>query len=711
MIGDKKLDDENRHIRRCTMSKGRRKIGKGLVLALICIFALTHPAWAATFEGTDLLIPEGYDQWSKEDKISYLNKLNRDGLLSNASLETLTTKITEGGPTGPLREVVTEIFFRIGVIANQLVVLGQTSIQTITDFVTGDVTVTKSVTNTRYNNLGEAISQTGSSESKTTSKDGTVSTSRTRLTFARNAASGGFDVVEQVTDTLTVDPGKVTEDVFDESGNKIVDARQDDTVTRQRTTIERDYNGRGVLVHAEGVIENGLTRSPNDSTTFTGTLEFDICRGVNQECLRSQTTESTTQDFRRKETTTTVSTLSQENDAFGRILSGQAVADSVTRPTTPPSDAEEGDIIETRSHSTTYFVVTDTNTLAAYRTYTTSESIDTRNIDLGDGEEGGRPDGYGTSEQNVLITLEGYDAQTGQRTGEITGRVLGATGTLSSATYHVDADWDGHSLTLAEKEAAADIAYSTTKGTLDFTVIHNEILNTHSLINIVSIDRSNNVETTQTQEVWQNYDANGVGVDGSIHSVSVTTANGVIDWRDEDGDGAMTFYDSVTGRWVFDFIDGSEADKASEATSETMIKTEFIAGQFLATEIISASVSKEFQNKYDLTSPSAVSTNVTYTRQLYDIRGGITEVRERRKGETVRDVSGIAVPENFRVELANLDPADKEFLNNLTARDLLEYYVANYSVDSNGVHGDLRLDANGNIISRPNIFTFPPIGP
>lgn len=667
------------------MKQGRRKkVVGGFVLVFFSAFLLVQNGWALTAPLDPLVMEQGTSGTAS---------------VGGDTMPDATSVTEETSASDPLRSIVTKLFLRVGVVANTLVVLGQTSLQTIHDFLTGDVTVTKSVTSTRYDSLGRAIAQTGSSESTTESENGTVSKSRTALTFDLSAASGGFVVTKQVTNTNTVDPGAVTEDTFDADGKKIVDERWDDTVTRQTTTITRDYDERGFLMSAEGVISNGSTRTGRfDTTTFTGDIEFAVCKGVNQECLTEQTTISKNTSSLRAEITTTTSTLLQENDAFGRIISGQAVAESVTTPRTQPKDGE----IKTISASTTYFVAADTNTLAAYRTLTESTSTDTT--------EAGQSQGYSTSTQEVLIDLQGYDEASTQRTGEITGRVLDASGTLSSISFNVPEAWDGTPLTTDYKNNEAT-NITKTNGTLGFTVINNQILNDVTDIGIDSLDVANNIKTLQTQHIEQSYNEVGVGTTGHITTEATTTSLGALDFKDEDGDGKVTFFDLASGKWVIDVIDGT-TDRTVETVSQTEIITKFIGGQFLATDIASASVSKEYTNPNDKEKASSVSTNVTYTHQDYTIDGKLVNPLPADDHHPVGDPndlgkdyvhqgSRIELLENYTMDLVGLSAGDRAILEGLTPEMLLAYYL-----DDNGSLDPSVLDPNGHPIPRVDIFTF-----
>lgn len=659
------------------MNTGRRKkvIG-GFVLVVFSTFLLVQTGLAATFEGTDLVIPESYNQWSKADKISYLNKLNRDGNLSTESLQTLVGTTTDPSPTGPIQSISTQIKFRFVIIANQLLVASQTVLQTIKNFLTGDVTENTSVTNTQYDPQGRAIAQNGSSNSHTQSKNG-ESTSRTKLVFDFNTATGQFIVKEQVTDSSSTDYGTLIADVVDPVTGRVTRATSDDTVTRQRTTITRQYDDHGKLVNAQGVIENGQTQNGAETTRFSGTLTFAVCAGVNQECLTEQKTTSTTTNRLRNETTVTESVLSQENDVFARTTGGIAKAHSVTNPTRLNTGEQVGDRVST-SDSTTYFIAGDTNTLVAYRTLTESHSVDKT--------KGGRNEGEINSTQEVLIQNQGVtisettDPQghrivTASRSGEITGRVMSATGTLDEQRKNIIVNSDG-TITIPDSNSADNLV--NTHGTLHFSVINNEIKNDATNIHTEAHNNVDHVTTTSDQSITQTYDTDrGVGLTGRIEVTS----------------------NSCTG----ECLAGHPETRVSESSSKNVFITKFIGGEFRVVDGASVSVTKSYGNPNDPTQITDVSTNVTYSHNEWRADGTlIAPVFDDHHAGGDRDIAHtgtrIDLVETLSGSLVGLNDSDKAFALSLTPDSLMSYY---FNADSTLKNVD---PTTGHPIGRTDLF-------
>lgn len=346
----------------------------------------------------------------------------------------------------PIRDVITTTKLLFYIYRNQLLVYLQDVTQSITDFMTGDKTTVHSQTYTSYQG-DVAVSQTGYSTQDTESVNG-KSHSDTTLTFEKDGL-GSFRVGKQTTYSTSREFGSCTE--TDLSCH---------TVTSQTTEITREYGDSGRLTNADGKILYGYTTANGgyDYTTFSGDLDFQVCAGVNAECLTKQSTTSHGTNYLDGTVTDTVSVLNQETDLFGRILSGQAVADSHT------TDAVFGEDRRSDAHSVTNFVVSDLNSLAAYQTMTDTTSVDLTNKD----PQGNPLDGTVThSTQQVIIELQGVDVDklTNQAstddadaiTGEVTGRVLDAHGVLSSIGGNVHNNGDG---TYTELANVAGVDYT-----------------------------------------------------------------------------------------------------------------------------------------------------------------------------------------------------------------------------------------------------------
>ncbi|MFH1858138.1 MAG: hypothetical protein ABH845_04475 [Candidatus Omnitrophota bacterium] len=558
-----------------------------------------------------------------------------------------------------------ETKFIVGIVANRLVVLGTDTLTKMWDLLTGEYTETKSTIRTRYDRNGNPIQQTGYSESTSESKDGTETTSRTKLVFAYIKGLAGFAVVSQTTDTVAHSPGALNEDRYltDDDGNLVLDsdgnailletAGADDVTSTTRSTITREYEQKsGKLLNVEGSTR-GRTTGAGEDTRFTGVMEFDICN--NSECLSRQVTESTTRNMFTGERTASTSEYVQEHDWAGRVLSAQANTHSVTTAGTT----------ETLSDSVTSFVVTSRNTVAATGTHTESVSIDRQNMTLT------------RSTQDVSISVDSV------------GRVLGASGTLSSQTVRVNDEAYLEGSTVAELSGQVAAALLTmddadvendacstianTSGAMTFDVINNQIVMTSSYTKTTETDFVQNTETIQEQWVTQNYDAEtGLGTTGHITSRAITTSQGQLSLNPLEGG---THYDPVSGQWVIVAQEG-DVDGVVYTVSLAEIDTTFRGNQFVAERIASVSVSYD-----DSSQDRPIQTNVTFTRQVYSSSGQLLgmDIQSSGFGSGIFHYEGRTDPTTGELS-QGADESDEVYIQRLLgslgslANDILNYY-------------------------------------
>ena len=561
--------------------------------------------WQKLFSGTDAdgnsVLIGITDQGAFELDANGNEVRHLDGSSFSINGSVLTVSSTTSQNT-PIRDTVTETELQFRIFRNQLLVFFQSVKQSIHDFLTGDITTVLSETSTQY--LGDvATKQTGYSTQHTQSVNG-ESDSATTLTFKKDGL-GGFRVVKQATDSMSRDYGSI---VDKQDGKK--DTR-DDTITSQTTVITRDYDSSGRLQSADGQILNGFTSANGGmvQTEFHGDLNFEVAIGVNQEFLTSQTTDSQEYNYLDVSSTHTVSTLSQEaKDVFGRIGSAQAVATSDTTDLDP----NIGDARRSHSVSTTNFVVTDLNSLAAYQTSTHTDSVDLYDPTYNPEDPNSKPvDGTATSsDQTVHIALEGITMGPDgpQRTAgeQVTGRVMGATGDLTSLSQGVKNNGDG-TYTVHADTAADPLSRTTaTQGHLVFDVAWNNILNTETHLSINDQNFVDGVTTVTNQDVLQSYDNRGVGTTGETTVRSTSDSSGAVE----------VHYDVATGRYEVVSDPDAANNNATHTESLTRINTEFIAGQFRATDVITSSVSHDLVN-------NNFSISLTETRQVYNVAGAL----------------------------------------------------------------------------------------
>ena len=313
------------------MKKGRRKIVKGMVLALIGIFVLTQPIWAATFTGTEITIPESYNSLTNEDKILFLNKLNRDGLLSAENLETLVATLTV--------TVEEEDFITISVVSlfgkiinNAFVVTRQLVDFITTDFIGNTRTIGQQVTTFILNARGQVVDARGGGSSTTVDGKGivgdreinveaarVVTTSQTRqeyVVFFGSPLVSGVRQSSTSTDKENMRESRTLQII----AYVIVDGRYvsgsgEILGNSNNLNFKVVRNADGTLVETEEIV-----RGNEILTTTRGVLQGTRASAVNAIVFNNSEIISVTNDRLANEITVTSQKSREEVDAFGNTI-------------------------------------------------------------------------------------------------------------------------------------------------------------------------------------------------------------------------------------------------------------------------------------------------------------------------------------------------------------------------------------------------------
>lgn len=312
------------------MNKGRRKIVKGLMLALIGVFVLTQPVWAETFSGTNLEMPQGYSQWSGADKVAYLKRLNQDGTLSSETLQVLEAQVVVEDPD----TITISIVRLIGKIINNVFVVTKQLVNfSTTDNIAHTRVIGNQETSFTVDTLGRTQGATGKGSQTSVDALGYL-----------GLGLGDFEIDEEAARVVTDSTSKTVFRVIFGSPTA-VGITQDSTTTdelnmqqqKSHQVISYDVNDNGQYLGGTGDI-SGTSRNLNFKkdadgnitqelvvgsevvTTTEGTILFGVAAAVNEVVATDTETISLTRNRLTNELVATAQDSHTDYDAFGAIV-------------------------------------------------------------------------------------------------------------------------------------------------------------------------------------------------------------------------------------------------------------------------------------------------------------------------------------------------------------------------------------------------------